>query len=115
MNDTVELFTVGMLCATSYTCFSVAGFVPSFVAELVLLGRTGSAVNVFTQLIVCADVLSTRLLKSTMSAIGSHAVPFQTTFVQASNFGAVVCACTTLYISPLLGEAGKSAYVFTCH
>lgn len=38
--------------ATSYTCFSVAGFVPSFVAALVLFGNTGSVVNVFTPDIV---------------------------------------------------------------
>lgn len=34
-------------CATSYTCFSEAGFVPSFVGADVLFGIAGSVVNVF--------------------------------------------------------------------
>ena len=116
MNDIVELFTVGIKSFTDFTCHSVAGFVLLGVAgNEEALGNIGAVENVFVQLIVCVDVKSTRFDKSTISAIASQLVQFHTTFVQASNFGVVVCACTTLYISHFVGEAGKSAYEFTCH
>jgi hypothetical protein len=79
-----------MLSATSFTCFSVAGFVGSFPGAVLLLGNTGSEVKVFTHHIVWFVVLSTRFDKSTISAIGSQPVPFHTTLVPASNFGAEV-------------------------
>lgn len=51
---TTQLLSVFRSCATSYTCFSVAGFVPSFVAVEVLFGRAGSVVNVFFPDMLCA-------------------------------------------------------------
>jgi hypothetical protein len=48
VNVNVAFHTVGIACATAYTCASVAGLVPVLVAAVVLLGNTGSDVNVLT-------------------------------------------------------------------
>lgn len=80
---------VNVFCLEA-TCASVANLVQSFVAGVVLaVDKTGSVENVFAPLIVCAEVKSTKLDKSTISAIGSQAVQFHTTLVPASNVGAV--------------------------
>lgn len=51
---TTPLLSVLRSCATSYTCFSEAGFVPSFAGADVLFGIAGSVVNVFFPDMLCA-------------------------------------------------------------